>query len=120
MPERFLVRTQGGPRPGTRVTDGWTWPLPDLLLAEDGCYVKKQESDLPPQPEGSRLMRGAEYEWQPGDATAEQLSKAISTAIKTHRLEEVSGLLHLLALQDPDAAALVYDLVTAIGAHTDA
>ena len=76
MPERFLIRTEGGPCDGeTRIADsdglgGWTWPLPDVLKYDaSGQYVKVGESDLPPQPEDSRVLRGAQYEWRAVDVT---------------------------------------------------
>ena len=54
--EQFLIRTEGGPYPGTRVSDG-PWPLPDELTAPTGRYVKVSESQLK---EGSpHLLRGA-------------------------------------------------------------
>jgi hypothetical protein len=69
--EPFLVRTEGGPCDGeTRVanfggSDDWTWPLPEVLpYDETGRYVKYSESDRPPQPEGSRVLRGAAYRWE--------------------------------------------------------
>ena len=70
MPEAFLVRTEGGPCAGeVRVAnasgdEGWTWPLPGILKHPEGRYVKVSESDLGPRPEGSRLLRGAVYEWE--------------------------------------------------------
>ena len=74
MGERFLIRTEGGPCDGeTRVanSDGnerWTWPLPDVLKYDaGGRYVKVTESHLPPQEPGSRVVRGATYEWQAAD-----------------------------------------------------
>jgi hypothetical protein len=109
--ETFLICTRHGPRPGTRVAEGWAWPLPDLLLADGGTYVKVTESELPPLGEDSGVLRGAGYRWQEGDATAEQLTGAIATAIKTRRFEEVSALLHLLALQDPHQAQAILDTV---------
>lgn len=72
MSESFLIRTIGGPYDNqTRVvatSQGWSWPLPDELahdVDDTGRYVKASESTLPPQCEGSRLMRGVQYEWQP-------------------------------------------------------
>ena len=65
--EQFLMRFNGGPYPGTRVTpaDTMTWPLPDEIpVAGIGLYRKTSESQLPPQPEGSHLIRGAEYVWE--------------------------------------------------------
>ncbi len=118
MAERLLVRTQGGPNPGTRVAEGWAWPLPELLLTEGGSYVKVSESRLPPMGEGSQLLRGAEYRWQEGDATAEQLDSAIAVAVKTRRLKEATALLHLLAVKDPEGAALIHDAVHALAPGT--
>lgn len=77
MAERYLLRTEGGPFAGeTRVAndpDGpsMTWPLPPVLEYDrTGQYVKVMESDLPPMPEESTLLRGATYEWRPaGDGT---------------------------------------------------
>lgn len=67
--ERFLLRTEGGPDPGTRVIDGrvagWTWPLPDVLHIAGGQYVKTSESQLPPQPRDGHVLRGATYTWRP-------------------------------------------------------
>jgi hypothetical protein len=70
--ERFLIRTEDGPMAGeVRVanTEGdpveWAWPLPDVLLYDEtGRYLKVSESELPPQEEDSRTLRGASYEWQ--------------------------------------------------------
>lgn len=115
MAERLLVRTQGGPNPGTRVAEDWAWPLPELLLTEGGSYVKVSESQLPPMGKDSRVLRGAEYRWQEGDATAEQLNSAIAVAIKAGRLKEATALLHLLAVKDPDGAAVIYETVRAAG-----
>jgi len=104
MGERFLVRTEGGPNPGTRVAEGWAWPLPELLLAAGGAYVKVSESQLPPMGEDSNLLRGAQYRWQAGDATADQLTKAIAVALKAHRVQEAHALLYPLAVIDPQQA----------------
>jgi len=60
--EQFLLRTVGGPHPGSRVSPG-PWPLPAELLDEGGKYVKESESQLPPQPPDGHLMRGAQYIW---------------------------------------------------------
>lgn len=72
MPERFLIRTENGPCDGeTRVatSDAWEWPLPSTLGYDaTGRYVKVSESELDPQPEGSRVVRGATYRWEPTDA----------------------------------------------------
>lgn len=67
-PERFLMKTKGGPIDGeTHVVpaDLYGWPLPDKLPApfEGGHYKKVNESKLPPMPHDSPVMRGAEYEW---------------------------------------------------------
>jgi hypothetical protein len=65
--EQFLIRTEGGPYPGTRVSDG-PWPLPDELTAPTGRYVKVSESQLK---EGSpHLLRGAQYRWVPDSIEA--------------------------------------------------
>jgi hypothetical protein len=109
MPESFLVRTEDGPNPGTRVAEGWTWPLPELLLTEGGSYVKTSESQLAPMGEDSHLLRGAQYRWQPGDATADQLASAIHTALKAHRVREALGLLYPLAIADPQRAQDIMD-----------
>jgi hypothetical protein len=114
VPEHFLVRTKGGPNPGTRVAEGWAWPLPELLLANGGQYIKVSESQLQAMPDDSHLLRGAEYRWQAGDATAEQLIKAISVAIRTKRFTEVEPLLKLLALRDPAQAQAIYDVIQAL------
>jgi hypothetical protein len=112
--ERFLIRTGDGPRPGTRVAEGWRWPLPYLLMTEGGQYVKASESSLPPQPEDGHLLRGAQYRWQSGNATAEQLTEAISTAICGRRLEEAVALLEVLATGDPGLARDAHDLLLAV------
>jgi hypothetical protein len=109
--ERFLIRTEGGPRPGTKAAEGIGWPLPELLLWEGGVYVKAAESPLPPQDGGSHLLRGAEYRWQETDATAAQLASAIAVEISARRLEEAVGLMHLLALRDPEMAQGVMDMI---------
>lgn len=74
MSERFLIRTIGGPLPATRVIEAaeMSWPLPETLDDPEGRghYRKVSESQLPPQPEGSHVMRGAEYEWVPGEDSA--------------------------------------------------
>jgi hypothetical protein len=114
MGERLLIRTEGGPRPGTKATEDWQWPLPYLLLTEGGQYVKVSESRLPPQPEGSHLLRGARYRWQPGEPSAGQLAEAVSTAIRGQRLREATALLHVLAAVDPDLARDAHDLVMAV------
>jgi hypothetical protein len=72
MSENFLIRTDGGPHPGTRVADPsvMSWPPPDSLPDDGGRYVKVSQSELPTLPPGSRVMRGARYEWQPDPGTA--------------------------------------------------
>lgn len=66
--EPFLIRTVGGPAPGTRVSAAgeYDWPLPPTLNVpgETGRYVKKSESQLPAQAPDSHVVRGAEYEWR--------------------------------------------------------
>lgn len=69
--EPFLIRATGGPAAGDRVIRdgdlGLSWPLPEFLPAaagDDGRYRKVGESVLPPQTEGSHLVRGAEYEYE--------------------------------------------------------
>ena len=119
MPERFLIRTTGGPNPGTRVIGNWVWPLPFLVLAEGGQYIKTGESSLPPQDGDSHLLRGAEYDWQAGDATTEQVNTAISVEIKARRFEEALGLMHLLAILDPEAAQAVLDVIEMAQAVSD-
>jgi hypothetical protein len=69
--ERFLLRVNGGPNPGDYVPGDtlMSWPLPATLPADGGHYIKVSESQLPPPGEDSRVLRGAEYDWQPdGDA----------------------------------------------------
>jgi hypothetical protein len=73
--EMFFLRTVGGPHPGDRYcTEGAVfgegavgfvvaWPLPEELPDMGGVYRKVSESQLPPMPEGSHVMRGAEYHW---------------------------------------------------------
>lgn len=70
-PERLLIRTRGGPHHGTEVSDveRTPWPLPDVLPGDDGVYRKVSESQLPPQPFGSVLVRGAEYQWRAGETS---------------------------------------------------
>lgn len=65
MSETFLIRTTGGPHPGTRFTDDsqYPWPLPDRLGDDGGFYRKIRESGLPAMPDDSHVIRGAEYEW---------------------------------------------------------
>lgn len=72
-PEPLLVRTVGGPHPGQKLTDidQSGWPLPGLLPDVGGKYVKVAESNLPPQEEGSHLMRGAMYRWRNDDEIRE-------------------------------------------------
>jgi hypothetical protein len=74
--EPLLIRTEGGPYPGTRTVRlgdegdegvAITWPLPELLWAHSGAYRKTLESCLPPQPEGSHVVRGATYAWVEGE-----------------------------------------------------
>ncbi len=69
MTEPLFFRTEGGPHPGTRRTDTGQlgWPLPETLPDDGGRYVKVSESALPPQEEGSRLVRSALYRWEPGE-----------------------------------------------------
>ena len=71
MPENFLIRTLGGPCHGeVRVAQGEAWPLPDVLMHPDGRYLKTRQSALDPLPPGSSmLMRGAEYQWVPGNGS---------------------------------------------------
>lgn len=68
--ERFLLRTNGGPCDGeTRVANHqgrheMDWPLPEVLKYDKtGYYAKVAESDIPPQPWDSPMLRGATYEW---------------------------------------------------------
>ena len=67
--ENFLLRTIGGPHPGTRIVGSsvMDWPLPTSLSDEGGTYVKTSESQLPPQTLASHVMRGAEYHWKPNE-----------------------------------------------------
>lgn len=99
-----MVRTEGGPRPGSKVVSDWGLPLPELLLADGGQYVKVSEG-----------TRGAQYEWQPGDATPDQLMAAISVALRARRLGEVPGLMLLLAQRDPVSAEVIYDAIQLLG-----
>lgn len=66
--EQVLIRTVGGPYDGeTRVVgvEVFGWPLPDALAVPfDGRYLKVSESDLGPRSPDSRLLRGAEYQWE--------------------------------------------------------
>jgi hypothetical protein len=62
MSETFLIRTKGGPHPGTRGSPG-PWPLPTTLPDDaEAEYVKVQESKLPEAFPG--IVRGALYEWR--------------------------------------------------------
>jgi hypothetical protein len=115
VPERFLIRAEGGPRPGSKITSVCGWPLPALLLAEGGQYVMISEIQPSPQQDQSEALRGAEYRWQPGDPTAEQLTAAIAVAIRACRFEEVMALMHRLALRDPESAGIIYGTVTLLG-----
>lgn len=67
MSERVLLKTVGGPHPGTRIVDTsvMPWPLPDELPDPDsgGVYRKTTESQLPEMPSDGHVMRGAEYAW---------------------------------------------------------
>ena len=67
-PEKLAIHTEGGPHPGDRVSDVWSWPLPDILHDEGGHYAKVSESALPSQPETGHVMRGARYVWEPDSA----------------------------------------------------
>jgi hypothetical protein len=64
-PETFLIRTSGGPIPGTSEARGTTWPLPDVLPYPGGEYRKTGESLLPP--DLPHVLRGAIYTWHPDD-----------------------------------------------------
>lgn len=65
-PETFFIVTNGGPHPGTRVTDEgqMPWPLPGILGDSGGRYIKISESNLGPQGAGSRIVRSALYKWE--------------------------------------------------------
>lgn len=76
MSERLLIRTLDGPSPGVRVSDGiFTWPLPEILVYprefplpdayEMGYYQKVSESQN--EKVSEHVMRGAQYEWRPGE-----------------------------------------------------
>jgi len=114
MPEQFLIHSKDGPNPGSRLIDTWSWPLPEILLADGGVYIKTSESQLPPMPPGTVLIRSAYYQWQEGDPTAEQLTAAISTALKTRRLDEAVALLHILVTVDVQRAEDVYDILATV------
>lgn len=71
MSQPDMLQFKGGPLDGKRfVAPEWPPPeeLPiDRLIADyddDGAYVRLNYSKLPPQPEESPLIRGAEYEWR--------------------------------------------------------
>lgn len=64
-PEIFLIRTVGGPVPGTTQARGAEWPLPDVLWAPGGKYRKTSESHLPP--DLTYVLRGAVYVWHPDE-----------------------------------------------------
>lgn len=76
IPEIFLIKTEGGPHPGTRITDEtqYPWPLPGILGDTGGAYVKVSESNAAPQEPGSRLVRGALYQWFSEDQIQEASS----------------------------------------------
>jgi hypothetical protein len=80
VPEKFLIDTDGGPHPGVRIVDEtqYPWPLPGILGAEGGGYVKVSESSAPPQEEGSHFVRGARYRW----LTMEEIEEARSATIE--------------------------------------
>lgn len=68
--ERFTIRTEGGPSPGTFFPTLASWPLPDILTVdtpEAGHYQKVAESAYPPQDPDTqpRVLRGAVYRWVP-------------------------------------------------------
>lgn len=88
MSERFLIRTVGGPFPGTRVASDneYAWPLPDVLEDPEmrGVYRKGTESKLPPQEPDSHIMRGAEYFWEPADGEAVMCGAIGCTNPATH------------------------------------
>lgn len=84
--ESFLIRTVGGPHPGQRIAPSteMAWPLPNELPDEGGRYVKRTESQLPPQAHDSHVIRGAEYFWE-GDEGGPELCAAIGcTNVATH------------------------------------
>jgi len=66
--EPLLIRTDGGPYPGTRSVkiSEYGWPLPDILpcLGYTGYYSKISESQLGPISKGSHVIRGADYRWK--------------------------------------------------------
>lgn len=67
MGESFLINLRGGNQPSPIAVgeEHYPWPLPGIIPAIGGSYVKVSESDLPPQQPGSGLVRGAIYEWRP-------------------------------------------------------
>lgn len=113
MTERLMIRTEGGPNSGTRIAEDWVWPLPELLLAEGGAYIKASEGDWRPTDGDSRVLRGASYGWQSGTPSAEQLLEAIATELKTRRFRECVALHSLLALVDPGQAQDLWDMIKA-------
>lgn len=87
--EVFLIRTVGGPHPGSRFVtqenggEVYGWPLPEELADEGGVYVKVSESQLGPVEPDAAVMRGAQYEWREG-------AKARREGV-AHRIVEASS-----------------------------
>lgn len=69
----FAIKCEGGPVPGTRMTDdledyGLSWPLPDVLPGTEdygGHYAKVSESQLPVEAaKNPHLALTAVYVWK--------------------------------------------------------
>ncbi len=70
MAEQFLIKTTGGPYPGTRLVpeEIYPWPLPEILPMDptkeyDGVYCKVSEGSATPYNNHQHVLRGAKYEW---------------------------------------------------------
>lgn len=71
MPEFELFRYQfiGGPQDGDIAVDSdhFPWPPPGIIKASGGRYIKVSQTDeIPQQPLGSPLARGATYIFRTG------------------------------------------------------
>jgi len=67
MVEAFLIKTEGGPHPGTMVVDSdhFPWPPPGFISDVGGKYIKVSESPDPPSELGRmRTARVATYQWR--------------------------------------------------------
>lgn len=73
MSDKYCLRFNGGPFPGTRVfdDDGTTWPPEERLFDPEGRgeYRRVGYSELGPTDPKHHVIRGAEYDWFPADHT---------------------------------------------------